>query len=203
MARTLFNGDASSVNPFLSTNISVTERFAALVCYQRRYSQHENYVDSGSIEYFDDWPANFYQELDDVTAGAESRLIDLFNRTSFSSIFGNLILDSQCLLPEGRRPHFIYLTMMDYLHELVSANPKSKKPNVADMLVSVAETSVILSATHEQVYRLYQEGILTSGFRQKLRSRIEPHIGVFYLRQVIEFKASFGGNPHGVYLSAW
>jgi len=60
-----------------------------------------------------------------------------------------------------------------------------------------------LSTTYEQVYRLYQDGILTSGYRQKLKQRVDPNVGVFYLRQVIEYKCSFGSDRQGMYLSAW
>lgn len=92
---------------------------------------------------------------------------------------------------------------MEYLYKLVTSHPKSNKPNIADTLVSVAEAAVLLATSHEQVYRLYQEGILTAAFRPKLHMRIEPHIGVFYLRQVIEYKASYGLRNQGMYVSAW
>ncbi len=200
LSRSLINGDASSINPLLG-DTSATHRFATLFWHQKRYAGSNEYSDA--VEYFDTWPDNFYQELDSVTCAAELKLVDLFNRSSFKSIYGELILHSQCLRPEDKAPHFIYLALMDYLYKLVASHPKSKKPNVADMLVSVAETAVLLSTTHEQVYRLYQDGVITSGFRQKMKQRIDPHIGVFYLRQVIEYKASFGLDRQGMYLSSW
>ncbi|MGS0824941.1 TniQ family protein [Shewanella sp. 0m-8] len=203
LSRSLFEGDALSNNPLLFMGTSATQRFAALLWYQKRHAENIEYMAHRAVAYFEDWPSSFYRELDAVTTGAEARLIDLFNRTSFRSIYGELILDSQCLLPEDKEPHFIYLALMDYLNKLVESYPKSKKPNVADMLVSVTETAVLLSTTHEQVYRLYQDGVLTAGLRQKIQTRIDPHIGVFYLRQVIEYKASFGNDKQGMYLSAW
>jgi len=203
LSRSLFDGDALSNNPLLFMGTSATHRFAALLWYQKRHAKNTECMTHGSVGYFEDWPTSFYRELDAVTTGAEVRLIDLFNRTSFRSIYGELILDSQCLLPEDKEPHFIYLALMEYISKLVESHPKSKKPNVADMLVSVAETAVLLSTTHEQVYRLYQDGVLTAGFKQKIRTRIGPHIGVFYLRQVIEYNTSFGNDKQGMYLSAW
>jgi hypothetical protein len=92
---------------------------------------------------------------------------------------------------------------MDYLVILVGKNPKSKKPNVADLLVSVSEVAIILGTSYEQVYRLYQDGVLQSALRYKMKRRIDPYVGVFFLRQVIEYKASFGGNKPRMYLSAW
>ncbi|WP_076538356.1 TniQ family protein [Shewanella sp. UCD-KL21] len=203
LSRSLFDGDALSNNPLLFMGTSVTHRFAALLWYLKRHVQNIECKLDESVNYFEAWPENFYQELDELLAGAELKLIDLFNRTSLSFIFGELILQSQCLLPEDKTPHFIDMGLMEYLGKLVESHPKSKKPNVADMLVSVTETAVLLSTSHEQVYRLYQDGVLTAGFKQKIRTRIDPHIGVFYLRQVIEYKTSFGNDKQGMYLSAW
>ncbi|OBT04683.1 hypothetical protein A9267_17185 [Shewanella sp. UCD-FRSSP16_17] len=203
LARSLFEGDALSNNPLLFMGTSATQRFAALLWYKKRHAKNIECKLDESVNYFEAWPKNFYQELDEFVAGAELKLIDLFNRTSLSFIFGELILQSQCLLPEDKTPHFIYMGLMEYLSKLVESHPKSKKPNVADMLVSVAEAAVLLSTSHEQVYRLYQDGILTSAIRQKIRTRIDPHIGVFYLRQVIEYKTSFGNDKQGMYLSTW
>lgn len=203
LSRSLFEGDTLSNNPLLSMGTSATHRFAALLWYQKRHAKNTECMAHGSVSYFEDWPLSFYRDLDVVTSGAEARLIDLFNRTSFRSIYGELILQSQCLQPEDKEPHFIYLALMDYLSKLVESHPKSKKPNVADMLVSAAEAAALLSTTHEQVYRLYQDGVLTAGMRQKIQTRVDPHIGVFYLRQVIEYKASFGNDKQGMYLSVW
>ncbi|NRD72159.1 TniQ family protein [Shewanella sp. VB17] len=203
LPRSLFEGDALSNNPLLFLGTSVTHRLAALLWYQKRDAPNTECMANDSVNYFAAWPENFYRELDELTSTAELKLIDLFNRTSFRFIYGELIIYSQCLRPEDTVPHFIYTALMDYLHKLVELHPKSNKPNVADMLVSVAETSVLLSTTHEQVYRLYQDGVLTSAPRQKMQQRIDPHIGVFYLRQVVEYQASFGVNRHGMYLSAW
>jgi hypothetical protein len=203
LSRSLFEGDALSNNPLLCLGTSATQRLAALLWHQKRDANIYEYTYGDAVGYFNAWPDNFYKELDDVTAVAEVKLIDLFNRTAFKYIYSDLILHSQCLLPEDEAPHFIYLTLMDYLYRLVESHPKSKKPNVADMLVSVAETAVLLSTTHEQVYRLYQDGVLFAAFGKKLQQRIDPYIGVFYLRQVIEYKASFGGDSFGNNKLTW
>ena len=202
LARSIIGGDVTSTNPLLH-EVSATHRLAALLWYQKRYCKSKEASFSDAVEYFDNWPENFYQELDQLTQGAELRLIKLFNHTAFRFIYGELILHSRCLYPEDKDPHFIYAALMRYLQRLVELHPKSKKPNVADTLVTVAETAVLLSTTQEQVYRLHQDGILTSAFRQKMKQRIDPHTAVFYLRQVIEYKSSFGSDRQGMYLSAW
>ena len=184
LSRYLINPDLDSKNQLLNI-ASASHRFAALLWYQRRYAKLKNFAFSQAVSYFDTWPQVFFNELEKITDGAEYKLLDLFNKTSFCFIYGNIILDSKCLTPEEVTSHFIYNSVIDYIINLVERNPKSKKPNIADMLVSVAEVAVILSTSHEQVYRLSQDGILTSAFRQKLTHRINPHTGIFYLREVI------------------
>lgn len=202
LSKSLMNADPASSNPLLNAR-SASQRFAALIWYQERISDGTENVFRDAVLYFNDWPKNFYQELVQVTLGAEQKLIDWFNKTPFRHIYGDIILRSQCLYPYDKEPHFIYLALMDYLELLVQSHPKTTKPNIADMLVSLAETAVLLATTQDQVYRLYQEGILKLAFRQSLRQRIDPKAAVFHLRQVMEYKRSFGANSIGMYLSAW
>lgn len=203
LARGLFADESSSKGSTFFSRASTTHRLAALLWYQKCHDKDTQAMVQGVESYFGDWPKQFYDWLDEITEGAELRLIDSFNRTSFRSIYGDVILHCQCLLPEDKEPHFIGLALMEYLYKLVALYPKSKKANVADMLISVSEAAILLSTTHEQVYRLYQDGILTSGLRQKMHQRIDPHVGVFYLRQVIEYKQSFGDSRQREYASAW
>jgi len=200
LAQILTHVDPESANPFFNQS-STTHRLAALFWHQK--FKGDSYAFGDAVEYFERWPVNFHQDLDVLTHAAELRLIDLFNRTSFSFIYGDLILNSRCIFPEDKEPHFIHSALLSYLNQLVEKHPKSKKANVADLLVSVAETAVILSTTHEQVYRLYQDGILIPSLKPKMRFRINPSVGVFYLRQVIEYKKSFGLDREGMHLSAW
>ncbi|MBO2622590.1 TniQ family protein [Shewanella algae] len=203
VARNLFADESSPKHDAIFASASATHRLAALAWYQKSHNKDMRAVVMEVGGYFGNWPKQFYDWLDEITKGAEYKLIDLFNRTEFRTIYGDLIIQSQCLRPEDKEPHFIYLALVEYLCRLVSMHPKSKKANVADMLISVREAAVLLSTTHEQVYRLYQDGILTSGLRQKLHQRIDPHVGVFYLRQVIEYKQSFGDSRQREYASAW
>lgn len=202
LAQKLMDTESSDTNP-LFYNTSISQRFAALFWYQKRYSKNDVICLNEAGEFFDNWPENFYGELDNLTKHADMKLVDLFNRTLFRFIYGEVILSLPYLNSYEKEPHFIRVVFMDYLSNLVEQHPKSKKPNVADMLISVSETARILDTSHEQVYRLYQDGILRSVFRQKMKQRINPHTGVFFLRQVIEYKSSFGRDKQRMYLSAW
>lgn len=202
LLQNLMLSETSIDNPlFNKTHLS--QRFSALLWYQNRYSKPDIYCLNEAADFFSQWPENFYKELNYLSENAEMKQIDLFNKTVFSFIFNDLILSiSRCIQSDGQL-NFIRVALMDYLIILVEKNPKSKKPNVADMLLSVSEVAIILGTSYEQVYRLYQDGILQNAFRYKMNRRIDPHAGVFFLRQVIEYKTSFGGDQPRMYLSAW
>ena len=202
LAQNLMVSD-SSVNNVLFYNTSISQRFAAIFWYQTRYSKHDDFCLNESVDFFKEWPTNLYDELDYLTIHAEMKLIDLFNKTSFSFIYGDAISALPRLYRDDIEPHFIHNAVICYLVKLVERYPKSKKPNVADMLLSVSEAAIILETSYEQVYRLHQDGILQSRFRQKMHQRINSHTGVFFLRQVIEYKCSFGRDKQRMYLSAW
>ncbi len=202
LAENLMKGEPSTNNP-LFKNSFISQRFAALFWYQKRYSADSISCLKEAGAFFSHWPENFYDELDRLSENAESKLIELFNHTSFQFIYGDLISSLPHLNAHEKEPHFIRVALNSYLIRLVERHPKSKKPNVADMLISVSEAARILDTSHEQIYRLYQDGILRSSFRQKMRNRINPNTGVFFLREVIEYKCSFGRGKQRMYLSAW
>jgi len=202
LAENLMTGDPSINTPLFQNN-SISQRFAALLWYQKRYSVDSAPCLKEAEAFFSHWPENFYDELDCVSENAESKLIELFNHTAFQFIYSDLISSLPNLNAHEKEPHFIRVALNSYLTSLVVRNPKSKKPNVADLLISVSEAARILDTSHEQIYRLYQDGILRSSFRQKMRNRINPHTGVFFLREVIEYKCSFGLDKQRMYLSAW
>ncbi|MGI2171093.1 TniQ family protein [Shewanella sp. MF05960] len=189
-------------NP-LFKSVSVSHRMASLVWYQARYDKDDDFNLAKSVAYFESWPGNIIEELNQLTHGAENKLIDLFNRTPVRFIYGELISSLPSIYRGDQETHFIRVAILDYLSRLVAAHPKSKKPNVADMLVSISEAAVILGTTHEQIYRLFQDGVLSSSFRHKMKYRIDPQAAIFYLRQVVEYKNSFGSTDQRMYVSAW
>lgn len=191
-----------SSNPILN-DTPLSQKLSAIAWFQKRYFDLNSFDNEAVIQYFEDWPQNFYQELDEIAKNAELKLIDTFNKTSFTFIFGNLISSSNLLSEDRSRGHFIWTTVENYLLDLVSKNPKSQKTNIADSLISIAEASAILSTSYEQVYRLYESGTLKAAFRLKMKQKLTANEGIFFLRQVVELKKSFGRHYSGVYLSKW
>jgi len=189
-------------NPILNET-PLSQKLAAIAWFQKRYFAIECFDNETIINYFDKWPQNFYQELDEITKNAELKLINTFNKTSFTSLFGNLISSSNLLSEDRSGGHFVWIVVENYLLDLVSKNPKSQKPNIADLLISIAEASAILSTSYEQVYRLYESGTLKAAFRLKIKQKLTTNEGIFFLRQVVELKKSFGDHYSGMYLSKW
>ncbi|MFT5760133.1 MAG: hypothetical protein ACI9LM_004917 [Alteromonadaceae bacterium] len=189
-------------NPILN-DTPLSQKLSAIAWFQKRYFDLDSFDNESIINYFEKWPQNFYQELDEITKNAELKLINTFNKTSFTSLFGNLISSSNLLSEDRSRGHFVWIVVENYLLDLVSKNPKSQKPNIADLLISIAEASAILSTSYEQVYRLYESGTLKAAFRLKIKQKLTTNQGIFFLRQVVELKKSFGDHYSGMYLSKW
>ena len=110
----------------LFNDTTLTERLSALLWYQERYSQTDNFCLDDAVDYFSKWPTAFYKEFDELSKNAEMKLIDLFNKTEFKFIFDDAIL--ACPNTQMQRElHFIYRALLDYLVTLVESNPKTKK----------------------------------------------------------------------------
>jgi hypothetical protein len=161
---------------------------------------------NGVIEYFSNWPINFDKELELMAEKAEQRLIKEFNKTAFSHVFGEIL--SVAIFPtvDASTPNFMFERVLEFLTQLVDENPSSKTANVADLLLTVGDVATILSTSHEQIYRLYQEGYLTLQYRPKLHTKLNSQMAAFNLRQVLEFRESVKQSNQGnqrTYLPGW
>ena len=161
---------------------------------------------NGVIEYFSNWPINFDNELELMAEQAEQRLIKEFNKTAFNHIFGDILSVAKFPAVDASAPNFIFERVLAFLILLVDDNPSRKTSNSADLLLTVSDVAIILSTSHEQVYRLYQEGYLTLQFRPKLNTKLSIKTAAFNLRQVLEFRESVKQSNQGsqrTYLPGW
>lgn len=143
------------------------------------------------------WPTSFKTELKRRAGLGLLTQTQQLNRTAFNAIFGDVIHHS-ANLPNAANPAFAALC--HYLTELVYQHPLAKLPNIADTLLSVAEASLILGVSQDQVYRLHEEGYLKMNAGLKLHQKVPYHKPVFFLRQVVELMESgFCKSP----LAAW
>lgn len=161
---------------------------------------------SGAVEYFASWPISLEQELKKMADSADMKLVKAFNHSDFSEVFGDLLFASRKLPSSDLRQNFILKAIIEFLHKLVRDNPKSKVANIGDLKLTVPETAALLTTSTEQVYRLYEEGYLQSSTRFKLHSKLTPNYAVFFLRHVIELRASGMASDYStnaIYLPSW
>ncbi|MCQ1059566.1 TniQ family protein [Photobacterium sp. ZSDE20] len=191
---------------------SITSWLGALLWFTRNYKGMIAESECGepdfsrAVEYFASWPHSLEKELKEVADGAELKLVKAFNHSDFSEVFGDLVSSARKLPSSDLRQNFILKAIIEFLHELVHDNPKSKVANIGDLKLTVPETAALLTTSTEQVYRLYEEGYLQSSIRFKLHSKLSPNDAVFFLRHVIELRASGMASDYStneVYLPSW
>lgn len=142
------------------------------------------------VDYFSTWPESLTVELNLLTNNARLKQLNPFNKTKFNSVYGNVIRDAQIASTSNRKNKVID-EVINYFIELIDSNPKTKHPNIADLLLCTFDAAVLLNTTTEQVYRLHQEGFLNCAYPQKKHEQLRADSHVFYLRQVIELQQAF------------
>lgn len=144
--------------------------------------------------YFSNWPESFTSELNEVAQTAQIKQIQPFNQTKFYDVFGDILKTSQIAHAGSQGQNIVKATILKFFTDLVAKHPKSKHPNIGDLLLSTQEASVLLNTNYEQVYRLYEEGFLTSSYPLKKHEHLQLNQGIFHLRQVIELFHAFATN---------
>lgn len=198
-------------NPLLAT-ANLSFRFGALFWYYYRYQEQQaknndiNQIFNSVIAYFANWPANFYAELEQQIEHFYQFQVKKVNQTAFSEVFGSLLVDCSHLPMSDLSCNFILKTVIEFFVHQVEANPKSKKANIGDVLVSPQEAACLLSTGIEQIYRLHQEGCISLAIKPSTEWHIPAYMPIFYLREVIELRLARMHSQNDVYqtyLSAW
>lgn len=200
-----------STNPLLASQNS-SFRFGALFWYFNRHKQQQTSDDdisealNSAITYFENWPDNFSAELEQQIEHFYQVQIKKVNQTAFSEIFGSLLADCSYLPMSDLSHNFILKTVIDFFIHQVETNPKSKKANIGDLLVTPQEAAYLLSTDIEQIYRLHQEGFITLAITPSTQWHISAYLPIFYLRQVMELRLArmySQNNVYETYLPAW
>ncbi len=176
-------------NPLFRADISL--RNGSLLFYWLRHHSYPIEAMTSldfteAIDYFELWPNSFYAELNSDMAIALDTQTRNFNKTAFLNVFGPIL--QQVSIPSAKNidSNFIRDALVNFLIALVSNNPKSKTPNLGDLLLNISETASLLACSHEQIYRFYEEGYLQLSFSPVLHQKLSIGTPAFYLRQVIE-----------------
>ncbi|WP_318451254.1 TniQ family protein [Photobacterium leiognathi] len=194
------------VNGLPDNGLDISERLGIILWFYKRYPNVNSYDANAIVEYFSQWPNVYIDELNAISEHAIDRQIKPFNHTDFNLIFGDILSSCRKLPYRNPEQNIIQQASIDYLIKLVEQNSKSKTSNFADLRLNIIEVSGVLSTSVEQVYRLVEEGYLQLAIRLKIRERLPPFKGAFYLRQVIELRQSQTPLPQSkqiTYLPSW
>lgn len=121
-----------------------------------------------------------------------------FNQLSFAQLTNNFLNDVSSFecLPVKIKECISYSVIT-----LANNQPRSNIANIGDTFVSVKEAAFILASDVDEVYRLYETGILVIGKRLRNEGKLESHNAVFRLRDVTSLALSY--SIFGFRQSAW
>tara|TARA_R110001606_G_scaffold297374_2_gene445204 strand:+ start:194 stop:829 length:636 start_codon:yes stop_codon:yes gene_type:complete len=120
------------------------------------------------------------------------------NRLSFAQISNDFLNDISAI---SCLPAKIKEFIADVVITLATNEARSTIANVGDTLVSVREAAVITGSELDDIYRLYELGILAVGRRLRNEGKLESHNPVFRLRDVASLALSY--SKYRFSQSAW
>ena len=162
--------------------------------------------DTTMLSFFSRWPFSLVMVLEKVIAKKLATSVQSLNKVSFRSFFGTLLKDAQCLPDRELGSNPVLKEIITFLSETVEKNPRSKVPNIGDLLVSLSEAAALLSTTYEQVYLLYSEGYLPLQTHIGINTKLKQEVPAFYLRNILDLRLSqmqSTKDSHSQYLPAW
>jgi hypothetical protein len=120
------------------------------------------------------------------------------NKLSFSQISNDFLDDISAI---SCLPAKIKEFIADAVITLATNEARSTIANIGDTLVSAREAAAITCSELDDVYRLYESGILVVGRRLRNEGKLESHNPVFRLRDVASLALSYSKYRYSQ--SAW
>lgn len=200
------NSSMTESQGLFSYSCSISERYGILLWYVNRYGDDKDINLESFIAYAQQWPQSFISDLDRQLDKAEQVRVKPWHQTFFNEAFGSLLKDCRKLPNRQIAHNKVLSTVLEYMTDLVIRNPKDKKSNVGDVLLSPLEASTLLSCTVDEIYRLYEFGEIKASVRLKMSSKLASQQSVFTLRSIVELKlAKMTSSVDGLnlYLPEW
>jgi len=101
----------------------------------------------------------------------------------------------------GSLPQTIAVSISSEIIELALKEPRSTVANIGDSLVSIREAALITGSTVEELYRLYESGVLLLAKYIRDKGKLESYKPAFRLRDVASIALSY--SRFGYNQSAW
>jgi hypothetical protein len=123
---------------------------------------------------------------------------DKVNRLTFANLTNNFLNDVSRI---SSLPVSIQECISNELIDIAMSSPRSTVANIGDSLVSLREATLITGSSIEDLYRLYENGILILGKRLRGEGKLDTFNPVFRLRDVASVALSY--SKLGYSQSAW
>ena len=120
------------------------------------------------------------------------------NKLSFSQISNDFLDDISAI---SCLPLKIKEFIADAVITIATNKARSTIANIGDTLVSAREAAVITGSELDDIYRLYESGILVVGRRLRNEGKLESHNPVFRIRDVASLALSY--SKYRFSQSAW
>lgn len=120
------------------------------------------------------------------------------NRLTFANLTNNFLNDVSKI---SSLPVSIQECISSELIEIAMSSPRSTVANIGDSLVSLREATLLTGSSVDDLYRLYENGILILGKRLRGEGKLDAFNPVFRLRDVASVALSY--SRFGYSQSAW
>ena len=161
---------------------SLSEQLATLVLLERHFP---------AVEY-DDFKSNpqghiqsFLRHIIDTNLQLATSKI---NHLPFSQITNNFLNETVMI---SSLPIELRSIIADTVIHLALDTPRSSVANIGDSLISIREATTLTGSNIDDLYRLYENGILILGKRVRSDGRLESFNPVFRLRDVASLALSY------------
>ena len=158
-----------------------------------------------SISFFEDWPSQLFQQLDERAKAGIEYADRPMNETAFRAIFGSLLKVSRYVPDNSMGTNVILKAVFSFLDPIVFEE-NHKYACIAQTLLDSHEACTILGTGAKQLARLIEEGMLHPCHQQKANTPIHPDQPLFRLRGVFLLWAVRFQTKHSnrsFYLSRW
>lgn len=120
------------------------------------------------------------------------------NKASFDYLTGGLL---SVIAQTNELPEIFVKQVVILIIEISANSPRSNIANIGDSLLSIRDAAVLLRTTINDIYRLYETGILVLGKRINANAKLETYKPVFRLRDVSAIALSC--SEYSINQSAW
>ncbi|HAS8503911.1 TPA: hypothetical protein I7764_08830 [Vibrio vulnificus] len=193
-------GEKPVESGLMTKDMGISSRFGFILWYVNRYGDADDISFEDFIQCCTGWPKRLVSDLDGIVEKADMLRVRPWNKMYFNEVFGDLLRECRHLPSRELAKNQVLSAVLNYLTKLVAKHPKSKKPNIGDVLLSSLEASTLLSCTTDEIYRLYEYGEIKAQLTPKLHCKLSPHESVFTLRSVVEVKlARMSSESDGLY----